>query len=76
MTHSNENYKGFTIKQRNDIPSYNAIIHKGETIIKCIAGDVREVDNSIEKAKQFIDANLIRQSNNKKFSYFTDNFGS
>jgi hypothetical protein len=59
MTHSNENYKGFNIQKRTDVKTHTCIIYKSGKIIKCISGDIFSdgSENSIEKAKKFINQN-------------------
>lgn len=53
-------HRGFTIKKRIDTKNYTAMIMKGKKIIKCIAGDIDSCgnENSISKAKKFIDVNF------------------
>lgn len=53
-----ENYKGFRIEKRTDVKSHSAIIYKGFKLVKCIAGDIFAdgSENSIEKAKKYIDS--------------------
>lgn len=60
MTHSNTDYKGFTIQKRTDVKNNSCIIFNGEKMVKCIAGSISTdgSENSIEKAKQWIDQNL------------------
>lgn len=57
MTHSTENYKGFIIEKRTDTKNNTCIIYENDCLLKCIAGDILEdgTENSIQKAKSFID---------------------
>ena len=59
MKHTNENYKGYIIQKRKDTKNHTCLIYKGEELIKCIAGAIFQdgSENSIEKAKQWIDDN-------------------
>ena len=62
MTHTNTEYKGYTIQQRTDIKTHTCVIFKGQDIVKCIAGDIMPdgSTNVISKAKQYIDKNNER----------------
>ena len=57
MTHSNTIYKGFRIEKRTDVKTHTCIIYKGNDMVKCIAGNIYAggSENSIEKAKNYID---------------------
>ena len=51
-------YKGYEIEKRIDIKNNSCLINKSGQLIKAIAGDILKdgSENSIEKAKQWIDA--------------------
>ena len=57
MKTSKENYKGFVIEKRIDVKTHCCIIFKDGDMITCVAGDIFAdgSENSIEKAKQWID---------------------
>ena len=54
-------HNGFEIHKRVDVKMHTCLIYKGEELIKCIAGAIFPdgSENSIEKAKNYIDSNLI-----------------
>ena len=56
MTHSNEDYKGYTIQKRTDVKSHCCMIYKGGDLVKCISGSIFSdgSENSIEVAKDYI----------------------
>lgn len=60
MKHSLENYKGYVIQKRIDVPSNSCLIHYSGGLVKCIAGDILRdgSENSLIKAKRWIDNKL------------------
>lgn len=52
-------YNGFIIEESLHMKSHSVLVYKNGDLVKCIAGDIFSdgTNNSIEKAKNWIDAN-------------------
>jgi hypothetical protein len=59
MKHENIRYMGYMIQKRIDVKMNTCLIYVDDILVKCIAGAILEdgSENSIEKAKQWIDEN-------------------
>lgn len=64
MQHSLENYKGYVIQKRIDVPTHTCLIHYNDDLVKCIAGDILPdgTENSVIKAKQWINNKALQVS--------------